>query len=206
MASAQFPSSSCIGLLCGTESYETRSWRPLDFFSFLLPTWWLTSGQVLKWLGPADRVTDSLSSPPPVQNSVLCYHHSLIHVGKPPGLDLLFLGAQLRWSCVKGEHAEPTSCKAPCSQQQLMVHMKRASKVKVVMKQTTCTDCPAFSIHAAPTCTLGWCTRNSFFFSLSEAGDQAQCPEHMEKCLTTELYPNTSGEKLHINLGIPSST
>jgi hypothetical protein len=34
---------------------------------------------------------------------------------------------------------------------------------------------------------------------VSSAGDQAQCPKHMGKCLATDPYSQSNGEKKHCN-------
>jgi hypothetical protein len=161
-----------------------------------------TAGAGLKSLRPAGRRPESLSSPLPVQNSVLCLYAPLSDAFRDtPKLRCLPpLEAQIG-KIVKQVGPYPTHWLPSFLQPAVAPDGQRGKLLKWKQprsgEQTFDQPCP--QPHSINLCTRNYKRLHLVFLPLSGAGDQAWCTEYMGNCLATELEPQCSGEKLYLS-------
>jgi hypothetical protein len=122
-----------------------------------------TAGQGLVALRSTERAPQSLSSPQPLQNSGLCLSHSQRHLGSPLDLDTCCPRGHEHGSCgMNGKLPSTQAAKSPMASS----GSEYTKKKSIRRESPEAENQPFFK-------TLQLVSHN-----FSNAGDQAQCPEH----------------------------
>jgi hypothetical protein len=124
--------------------------------------------------------------------------------GMPLGSDTKYLWGQN----VGGLVEQVISCLAHCLQGQQqnnivhyikwknnIIHYINPKWKQFVSEQVTLTS-PSLSQHIISTCTVESTRLQVISLSLNGSGNEAVCPEHVNECLVTVVYSQSSDEKL----------